>query len=31
MEAKETMMGSERAMHKFFEVKTIEEHASGIN
>lgn len=31
MEAKETMMGNERAMHKFFEVKTIEEHASGIN
>lgn len=24
-------MASERAMHKFFEVKTIEEHASGIN
>ena len=25
------MMASEKQMHKFFEVKTIEEHASGIN
>lgn len=24
-------MASERTMHKFFEVKTVEEHASGIN
>ena len=31
MEAKETMMASEKYMHKFFEVKTIEEHANGIN
>ena len=31
METKEMRMISERALHKFYEVRTIEEHSSGIN